>query len=79
MTAAVFRPVTIPLHRPWWRRLAQAWQARRERRAAIDRQHELRDALCGLSDRLLRDIGAPEWARGAEPREALRRFEPGRG
>lgn len=72
--------VVIPLHRPWWRRLLDAWSAPVPRRAppqigdpATWRDQDLH-GLRELSPQVLRDIGAPEWVhagRGAAERAAL--------
>jgi len=58
-------PVTICLHRPWWRRLAEALNFRPERcpRPAQPSTWNERDlrTLRHLDPGTLRDIGAPEW------------------
>ena len=64
-------PVTISLHRPWWRRLADALAPRRTRdpRPAQPSTWNERDlrTLRHLDAATLRDIGAPEWL--SEPRD----------
>ncbi len=78
---------TIPLHRPWHRRLLdrsladaiqglgdawQSWKARRRERLETE-------ALAEMNELMLRDIGAPDWmvARAAAQRDAqdMRMFE----
>lgn len=70
----------IPLYRPWWRRLLDAWSAPVPRPAtpqigdpATWHDHDLY-GLRELSPQVLRDIGAPEWVhagRSAAERAAL--------
>jgi hypothetical protein len=60
----------ISLHRPWWRRLSEAWSDHLAalRRPAVHAPkawnevdlHDL-ESLDGLSAQTLRDIGAPDW------------------
>lgn len=67
-------PVTICLHRPWWRRLADRLWARGARRTRCPRpaqastwnERDLR-TLRHLDAATLRDIGAPEWL--SQPRD----------
>lgn len=58
-------PVTINLHRPWWRRLVEALPSRRNRcphpaQPSTWNERDLR-TLRHLDAATLRDIGAPEW------------------
>ncbi len=50
---------TIPLHRPAWVRLADAWRAWWSERRLRDAEAALLRELGGLSEQTLRDIGAP--------------------
>lgn len=66
---------TIPLHRPWWARWADAgrdWLAERHRRAA---ERNAYAELGHLSEQTLRDIGAPDWLHEADRGAALRRVQ----
>ena len=57
--------VAIPLYRPWWQRLFDRAPAPRHTTVTLDDQAGWRrrdwQLLAGLSERTLRDIGAPEW------------------
>jgi hypothetical protein len=54
---------------------ARAWTARRRARQARRSQARALDAIAGMSDYLLRDIGAPDWMIG---RATLRNDTPHR-
>lgn len=75
MTTAVFRPAPIPLHRPWWQRLLAELRAAHELMAQRDLERDIQHALAGLSEKTLRDIGAPEWMHEIDRSEELRRLE----
>lgn len=59
MSSATARTAVISLHRPWWVRLREAWQAAREARAARAAERALWRSLSGLSEATRRDIGVP--------------------
>ena len=54
-----------PTQRPWWQRLYAELKSARERRARRDAERnaerDVQAALAGLSEGMLRDIGAPDW------------------
>lgn len=55
MSTTVCCAPTIPLHRPWWQRLADALREARARARAPDPWRELRH----LDAQTLKDLGAP--------------------
>ena len=75
MTTAVCPPLPIPLHRPWWQRVRDAWQEWRSERSRSELERDLWQSLGGLSEGTLRDIGAPEWLHEVERGVELKRLE----
>jgi hypothetical protein len=75
MTTTTCLPVPLPLHRSWLRRMVEdllaTWQARRTARAM---EADYAD-LAHLSEKTLRDIGAPAWVHEEDRRELLWQLE----
>jgi hypothetical protein len=66
---------TIPLHRPWRVRIADAWQAWRAERRRRECEAAVYRELGGLSEQTLRDIGAPAGVHGRDAGTELWRLE----